>query len=113
MTTVLGVAEARAQLSDIVAQAVHRGTVTVIERYGKPAAAVVPIEVLAALERGATAATPLPEPPQSAQERHARLIEALDRLREVVELQTPEESDATFEAFNRAYRSSRGRDLER
>ncbi len=48
MRTVVGVAEARAQLSDIVAQAAN-GQVTVIERYGRPTAAVIPFDALESL----------------------------------------------------------------
>jgi prevent-host-death family protein len=117
MNTVVGVAEARAQLSEIIAQAVHRGTVTVIERYGKPAVAVVPVEALESMRvrDDATGGEPVGRPTSllTPRERHARLVDALDRLRDVVEMQTPEESEATFETFNSAYRESRGRDIER
>jgi prevent-host-death family protein len=41
----LGVTEARKQFSTIVEQVEHRGDTYIINRYGKPAAAVVPVEV--------------------------------------------------------------------
>jgi len=41
----LGVTEARDQLSDIVDQVQHKGDAYILSRHGKPAAAVVPIEV--------------------------------------------------------------------
>lgn len=112
MRTVVGVAEARAQLSDIIAQAVQHGTVTVIERYGKPAVAVVPMETLDAIDdlqrEGASA-----RPVSSASDRRARLLDALTRLRDVVEQQTPEDADLVYEALNGPYQASRGRPLER
>ena len=77
MRTTVGVAEARAQLSEIISHAVNDGTVTVIERYGKPAVAVVPFADL----------PPEVEPedtvvgtPTTARERHAKLMEALNGL---------------------------------
>ncbi len=45
MEKTLGVTEARKELSSIVEQVQYRGDSYVISRYGKPAAAVVPIEV--------------------------------------------------------------------
>jgi prevent-host-death family protein len=41
----LGVTEARDQLSDIVAQVQYKGNAYILSRHGKPAAALVPIEV--------------------------------------------------------------------
>ena len=45
MAKALGVTEARRQFSNIVEQVQHQGRAYVVERYGKPAAAVVPVEV--------------------------------------------------------------------
>lgn len=45
MEKVLGVTEARKKLSDIVEQVQHQRNTYLISRYGKPAAAVVPVEV--------------------------------------------------------------------
>jgi prevent-host-death family protein len=45
MEKVLGVTEARKKFSDIVEQVQHQGDTYLISRYGKPAAAVVPVEV--------------------------------------------------------------------
>jgi prevent-host-death family protein len=45
MEKVLGVTEARKKFSNIVEQVQHQGDTYLISRYGKPAAAVVPIEV--------------------------------------------------------------------
>jgi prevent-host-death family protein len=109
MRTVVGVAEARAQLSDIVAQAAH-GRVTVIERYGRPTAAVVPFDVLESLsdsELSALVAKP------SARKRQAQLLDALARLQDAVEAQTPRDADVVYEALNSVYKKSRGRRLER
>ena len=47
----LGVTEARKELSNIVEQVQYRGNSYVISRYGKPAAAVVPIEVYESWQR--------------------------------------------------------------
>lgn len=115
MRTVVGVAEARAQLSDIISQAVHRGTVTVIERYGKPAVAVVPFDVLETLPHQYTDdVDETPEPTVvNPGDRQAQLVEALNRLREVVALQTPEDAEAVYQALNTPYQASRGRTLER
>lgn len=41
----LGVTEARKRLSDIVHDVQHQGATYLLNRYGKPAAAVVPVEV--------------------------------------------------------------------
>ncbi|MDD5467985.1 MAG: type II toxin-antitoxin system Phd/YefM family antitoxin [Anaerolineales bacterium] len=41
----LGVAEAREKFSDVVEQVQYQGDAYLISRHGKPAAAVVPIEV--------------------------------------------------------------------
>ena len=41
----LGVTEARVKFSDIVDQVQYRGDAYILSRHGKPAAAVVPIEV--------------------------------------------------------------------
>ncbi len=40
-------AEAKARISELVDQAEHRGARVVILRHGKPAAAIVPVEVAA------------------------------------------------------------------
>ena len=45
MEKVLGVTEARKKFSDIVEQVQHQRDTYLISRYGKPAAAVVPVEV--------------------------------------------------------------------
>jgi prevent-host-death family protein len=45
MEKVLGVTEARKKFSNIVEQVQYQGDTYLISRYGKPAAAVVPIEV--------------------------------------------------------------------
>jgi len=45
MEKVLGVTEARAMLSNIVERVQYHGDSFVISRYGRPAAAVVPVEV--------------------------------------------------------------------
>jgi len=45
MEKVLGVTEARKKFSNIVEQVQHGGDTYLISRYGKPAAAVVPVEV--------------------------------------------------------------------
>ena len=45
MEKLLGVTEAREQFSNIVERVQHQGDSYVISRYGKPAAAVVPVEV--------------------------------------------------------------------
>lgn len=41
----LGITEAREKLSDLVEQVQYQGEAYIISRHGKPAAAVVPIEV--------------------------------------------------------------------
>ena len=41
----MGLAEARKQFSTMVDEVQHRGAAYVVHRYGKPAAAVVPVEV--------------------------------------------------------------------
>jgi prevent-host-death family protein len=45
MRQALGVTEARKEFSTIIEQVQYRGDSYIINRYGKPAAAVVPIEV--------------------------------------------------------------------
>jgi len=45
MEKVLGVTEARKKFSNIVEQVQYQGDTYLISRYGKPAAAVVPVEV--------------------------------------------------------------------
>ena len=107
MRTVVGVAEARAQLSDIVAQAAN-GQVTVIERYGRPTAAVIPFDALELPDSG----VPTDSKP-SARHRQAQLLDALARLQEAVEAQTPQDADLIYEALNGAYETSRERRLER
>lgn len=42
----LGIEEARAKLGDLVIRAQIAGTVTIITRHGRPAAAVVPLELV-------------------------------------------------------------------
>jgi prevent-host-death family protein len=108
MRTVVGVAEARAQLSDIVAQAAL-GQVTVIERYGRPTAAVIPFDALEALPESGVPTDSKP----SARYRQAQLLDALARLQEAVEAQTPQDADLIYDALNGAYVTSRGRRLER
>ena len=108
MRTVVGVAEARAQLSDIVAQAAN-GHVTVIERYGRPTAAVVPFDALESLPESDAPTDSKP----SARHRQAQLLDAVTRLQEAVEAQTPHDADLIYEALNSAFESSRGRRLER
>jgi prevent-host-death family protein len=108
LRTVVGVAEARAQLSDIVAQAAN-GQVTVIERYGRPTAAVIPFDALESLPDSGVPTDSKP----SARHRQAQLLDALARLQEAVEAQTPQDADLIYEALNGAYETSRGRRLER
>jgi prevent-host-death family protein len=45
MEKTLGVTEARKQFSDVVERVQHQGDTYLISRYGKPAAALVPVEV--------------------------------------------------------------------
>ncbi len=45
MQKVVGVTEARKKFSSIVEQVQYRGDAYLISRYGKPAAALVPVEV--------------------------------------------------------------------
>ncbi len=45
MEKVLGVTQARAELSTLVEQVQHQGDTYIINRHGKPAAAIVPIQV--------------------------------------------------------------------
>lgn len=45
METNLGITQARAEFSEIIEQVQYRGEAYVISRHGKPAAAVVPIQV--------------------------------------------------------------------
>jgi prevent-host-death family protein len=113
MRPVVGVAEARAQLSEIVAQAVLNGQVTVIERYGKPAAAVIPFEALESLPGSVVLSKPSAGSKPPARARQAQLLDALARLQEAVEMQTPEDADLVYEALNAPYQASRGRRLER
>jgi prevent-host-death family protein len=113
MRPVVGVAEARAQLSEIVAQAALNGQVTVIERYGKPAAAVIPFEALESLQESIEASDTSVGSKPSARARQAQLLDALARLQEAVEMQTPEDADLVYEALNTPYQASRGRRLER
>jgi len=51
MEKVLGVTEARKKFSTIVEQVQHGGDTYLISRYGKPAAAVVPVEVYESWQR--------------------------------------------------------------
>jgi hypothetical protein len=58
-----------------------------------------------------------PESPASSRasvgDRQTRLLDALARLREAVEMQTPEDEDVVYEALNAPFQASRGRRLER
>jgi hypothetical protein len=63
---------------------------------------------------------PLPIPPEpspssraSVRDRQARLLDALDGLREAVEVQTSEEAEVVYQAFDAPFQASRGRQLER
>jgi hypothetical protein len=63
---------------------------------------------------------PLPIPPESpassrpsVRDRQARLLDALARLGDAVEMQTPEDAEAVYEALNAPFQASRGRRLER
>lgn len=51
MKQALGVTEARKEFSTIIEQVQYRGDSYIINRYGKPAAAVVPIEVYESWQR--------------------------------------------------------------
>ena len=51
MRQALGVTEARKEFSTIIEQVQYRGDSYIINRYGKPAAAVVPIEVYKSWQR--------------------------------------------------------------
>jgi prevent-host-death family protein len=51
MRQALGVTEARKEFSTIIEQVQYRGDSYIINRYGKPAAAVVPIEVYESWQR--------------------------------------------------------------
>lgn len=51
MRQALGVTEARKEFSTIIEQVQYRGDSYIINRYGKPAAAVVPIEVYESWKR--------------------------------------------------------------
>ncbi len=108
MRTVVGVAEARAQLSDIVARAAN-GQVTVIERYGRPTAAVIPFDALESLPDSGVPTDSKP----SARHRQEQLLDALARLQEAVEAHPPQDADLIYEALNGAYETSRERRLER
>lgn len=50
----MGVAEAREKFSDIIDQVQYKGETYLISKHGKPAVAVVPIEVYAAWKRQRT-----------------------------------------------------------
>lgn len=54
--TRLAMAEFRADLADVVSRVQHGGDPVVIDRHGKPAVAVVPIEMLVRLEAAQDAA---------------------------------------------------------
>jgi hypothetical protein len=63
---------------------------------------------------------PLPISPQSparsrasVRDRQAQMLDALARLRDAVEMQTPEDAEMVFEAFDAPFQASRGRRLER
>lgn len=111
MRTIVGVAEARAQFSEIIASAINAGTITVIERYGKPAVAVVPIDALPP-EPSPSDVASSPAPPSATRERNRQLLQALREVVEISKTMTPEESEAVYEAFNAPYQESRGRPLE-
>ena len=116
MRTTVGVADARAQLSDIISHAARDGTITVIERYGKPAAAIVPMDVLNALPlEDESPNNGLVEniSTMTSRERNQKLIAALRDVAEISKQMRPEESEAVYQALNAPYRESRGRDLER
>ncbi len=51
MEKTVGVTEARERFSTIVERVQHQGDSYIISRYGKPAAAVVPVEVYANWQR--------------------------------------------------------------
>lgn len=51
MEKILGVAEAREKFSEIVEQVQYRGQAFIISRHGKPAAAVVPVDVFESWKR--------------------------------------------------------------
>jgi len=51
MRQAMGVTEARKEISTIIEQVQYRGDSYIINRYGKPAAAVVPIEVYESWQR--------------------------------------------------------------
>lgn len=56
----IGATQAKAQFSDLVARVAHRGDHFVIERRGKPVAALVTVDELQTLEQGkATSERPL------------------------------------------------------
>ena len=52
MEKALGVTQARSEFSTIVEQVQHQGDTYIIKRHGKPAAAVVPIQVYEAWKQG-------------------------------------------------------------
>jgi hypothetical protein len=85
----------------------------VIERYGKPAAAVIPFDALESLPESVAQADRSASLKPSARARQAQLLDALARLQEAVEMQTPEDADLVYEALNAPYQASRGRRLER
>jgi prevent-host-death family protein len=72
-------AEAKAHLSELVDEAEHRGRRILILRHGKPAAAIVPVEV-------ATPTTPKPKPmaPADAKALLDELAQLGDRTGEAV-----------------------------
>ncbi len=51
MEEVLGVTQARTEFSNLIERVPHQGDAYVIQRHGKPAAAVVPIQVYEAWKR--------------------------------------------------------------
>ena len=51
MEKVLGVTQARTEFSNLIERVQHQGDAYVFQRHGKPAAAVVPIQVCEAWER--------------------------------------------------------------
>ncbi len=84
-----------------------------IERYGKPAAAVIPFDALESLPDSIGTLEPSVNWKPSACARQAQLLDALVRLQEAVEMQTPQDADLVYDALNAPYQASRGRRLER
>ena len=75
MEIVLGVTEARRKFSNIVEQVQYQGNTYLISRYGKPAAAVVPVEVY-----------------ENWQRQRAEFFDLISNMQEEADL-SPEEAD--------------------